>query len=389
MIGEQLLAGGIPALRAAIDKQNEQAKAEGTRAVSAAPLIVIAERLWPALRAADWRDRAEAALADLAELDLRDLRSVVVAADGGAKDEESRALATQLRDGLTQRLDQEQSAWLTELTDTLREGRVVRALRLSSRPPKAGAPLPAELATKLAEATSASLTADTVVDRWATVLDALSFSPARLTVVPASKPEEPSAELVAVITRFADRVPKVAEAFGIDPTAAPRRSRGGRGGAGAGRRPGGKGGATAAGTAKGGKPKSPPIPPPPPLAEATRADAPAGAAAPTEGVPTEAPTTETPTPSVETVDAPPTETAVAEAPSEAPADAEPVSEAPVTPVVDAEPAPVAEAIADEVAAATVADVAEVEVPTAEPEPTVVTSPEAPPVDEPAAPEEPS
>ena len=268
VIGELLLSGGVPTVRQAIEKQNAQAKAEDSRQVSAAPLLVIAERLWPSLRVADWRDKAEAAVADLDELDLRDLRSVVVAADSVAKDPESSALAVQLREGLIQRLDHEQTAWLTELAETLAEGRVVRALRLSSRPPKAGAPLPIELATKLAEAASGALASDTLVDRWATVLDALSFSPVRLTVVPVSIPKEPSAELLAVIKRMAERVPKVAEAFGIDPTAAPaRRGRGGRtgrpGAGGAPRAPGGRPGA-----AKG----KLPVPPPPPVARPTSAD---------------------------------------------------------------------------------------------------------------------
>jgi hypothetical protein len=275
VIAEQVLNGGIPAVRQAIEKMNEQAKASGGKEVAAQPLIAIAEKLLPDLRAAEWRDKAEAALADLAELDLRDLRSVVVAADTGAKDEESRELASQLREGLTARLDSEQAAWIAELQETLTEGRVVRALRLSSRPPKAGAPLPADVATKLAEAASAALTSDTLPDRWATVLDALSFSPVRLNVAPASKPETPSEELVTVITRMADRVPKVAEAFGIDPASAPARKGRGRGGPG-----GGKGGPGP----KGSKPR----PPKPPKADpAPTADAPAApeAAAPDAAAP--------------------------------------------------------------------------------------------------------
>ena len=229
VLGDYVLAGGIPAVRAAVEKQNAQAQAEGGRKVSAAPLLAVAERLLPALHAAEWRDRAEAAVAHLDDLDLRDLRSVVVGAETAAKNDEALALSAQLREGLTARVDREQAEWLAELAETLKEGRVVRALRLSSRPPKAGAPLPADLATRLAEAASASLTSDTFPDRWATVLDALSFSPARLTVVPASKPTEPSEELLAVIRRMADRVPKVAEAFGIEPVAPARRGRGGRG----------------------------------------------------------------------------------------------------------------------------------------------------------------
>ena len=316
MIGELLLNGGVPTVRTAIEKQNAQAKSEGSRQVSAAPLLVIAERLWPALRVADWRDKAEAAVADLDELDLRDLRSVVVAADSVAKDPESSDLAAQLREGLTRRLDHEQQAWLTELSDTLREGRVVRALRLSSRPPKAGAPLPADLAAKLAEAATAALASDTLVDRWATVLDALSFSPVRLTVVPTSMPTEPSAELVAVITRMAERVPKVAEAFGIDPASAPaKRGRGGRGGRPGGGPAGGGQRRPASGAAPGAPKGKRPVPPPPPLpsdgAPASRAPAatddapkPADEPALVEAAPAPEPADEAPAPVEEQVSAP-------------------------------------------------------------------------------------
>ncbi|MBJ7308143.1 MAG: hypothetical protein JHC63_09825, partial [Acidimicrobiia bacterium] len=191
-IAEQILRGGIPAVRLAVEKQNETNKAEGKPEISSAPLLQLAEQLMPALRSAEWLDKAEAALVDLAELDLRDLRSVIVAADAGARDDDSRAIAEQLKAGLTQRVESEQSAWLTEITELLAGGRAVRALRVSSRPPKAGSPLPAELAVKLTEATVASLTPETGQDRYATVLDALAFSPVRTQVTPLGIPAEPS-----------------------------------------------------------------------------------------------------------------------------------------------------------------------------------------------------
>ena len=90
-------------------------------------------------------------MANVDELDLRDLRSVVNAAGDGGRDEEARALATQLREALANRVEKEQSAWLAELADMLREGRTVRALRLSSRLPKAGAIIPADLSNQLVE----------------------------------------------------------------------------------------------------------------------------------------------------------------------------------------------------------------------------------------------
>ena len=218
-IAEQVLRGGIPAVRQAVEKQNETNKAEGKPEISPAPLLTLAEQLMPSLRSAEWRDKAEAALADLAELDLRDLRSVVVASDAGARDDETRALAEQLKTGLAQRVESEQAAWLTEIAELLAGGRAVRALRVSSRPPKAGAPLPAELSTKLAEAAAASLTPETGQDRFATVLDALAFSPVRTQVTPAGIPAEPTPELLAAVKKVAARLPQIAALFGVEATA--------------------------------------------------------------------------------------------------------------------------------------------------------------------------
>src|SRR5439155_13142006 len=174
-IAEQVLAGDIPAVRQAIDKENETRTAAGQPTINGDELLALAEKLRPRLRTAEWRDRAEAALAAVDELDLRDLRSVVVAADSAARDDETRALATQLREGLTKRVETEQATWLGELTAALDAGRFVRALRLSSRPPKAGTILEPTLTTRLAEGACASLTAEALPDRWAAVLDATAF----------------------------------------------------------------------------------------------------------------------------------------------------------------------------------------------------------------------
>ena len=305
-VAEQVLRGGIPAVRQAVQKQNETNKAEGLPEITAGPLLALAEQLSPALRTAEWRDRAEAALADMAELDLRDLRSVVVAADAGARDEETRELAEQLRTGLSERVDAEHAAWLAEIDETLAAGRVVRALRVSSRPPKAGAPFPPELATRLADETAKGLTADTGQDRYATVLDALAYSPVRGQVTPEGVPAEPSEALLAAVRKLASRLPSIAALFGVEVPAG-----GGRGGRGRSR-------------GKGGRPT-----PPPPPAPATEQAAPA-AAADTATAPSE--TSETP-------DAP----VAAEAPEAAPDtpaptdQPEPEAAAPVTEPETSEP----------------------------------------------------
>jgi hypothetical protein len=216
-IAEQVVLGGLPAVRQAIEKQNAERTASGEPPISAGPLLEIAERLVPKVRTAEWRDRAEAAQRDLDVLDLRDLRSVVSAADAAAKDDETRALATALRDGLASRAEAEHQAWLAELTATVDVGRIVRALRLSSRPPKAGTPLPPELATRLTEGASAALTDDAPSERWVAVLDALAFSPVRDKVIPASLPKELDTDVRATIARLATRIPKIAHIFEVAP----------------------------------------------------------------------------------------------------------------------------------------------------------------------------
>jgi len=227
-LADEVLKGGVPGLRAAVDRMNEKAAAEGMPKIKSEPLVALAEILAPILKAAEWRDRAEASLAGIDQIDLRDIRSVVVAAENAARDEASRDLADQLRAGLTARVDAEHRKWLDELAQTIGDGRTVRALRLSSRPPKAGAPLPPDMAERLATLASGSLTPDISQDRWGTVLDAVAYSPVRSSVTPQGSPEKVGEELLAVIKKLASRVPEIAAGFGIEAPAARKRGRGRR-----------------------------------------------------------------------------------------------------------------------------------------------------------------
>ena len=194
-VAEQVLKGGIPAVRAAIDEQNAAAKEAGNPPVKAEALLAMAEAIVPKARVAEWRDRAEAAIEQIDTVDLRDLRSVVTKAESAAKDEDSRALAEQLRTGLAARLEKEQAAWLAEIAELLADDRVVRALNVSSRPPKAGTPLPRDLAERLAAAAGAALTDQIGPKRWSTVLEALALSPVHAQVEPVSIPATPNEEL--------------------------------------------------------------------------------------------------------------------------------------------------------------------------------------------------
>ncbi len=222
-LAEEVLKGGVPGLRKTIDRMNKMADAEGIPKVKSEPLIALAEKLTPDLNSAVWRDRAEAAIEGIDKVDLRDIRSVVVAADSGARDEESRELAEKLRVGLSARVESEHRSWLNEIAQHLADGRIVRALRLSSHPPKAGSPLPFDMADRLSSAASDSLSSDVASQRWATVLDAVAFSPVRSQVTPQGCPPNPNEQLLATVRRLAPKVPEIAALFGISPSAPPKR----------------------------------------------------------------------------------------------------------------------------------------------------------------------
>lgn len=214
-IADQVLRGGLPAVRQALQAQNAAAKAEGQPEQPEGPVIAIAEELLPSLKLADWRDRAEAAVKDVEELALRDLRSVVAGADAVARDDETRALASTLREALQRRVTAQREGWIAEIGTALDENRLVRALRVSSRAPDPGTRLPADLAVRLAEASSAALSADVTADRWAAVLEAVVASPVRASVRPAGLPAEPTEALLAAARQAAGRVPALAPMLGI------------------------------------------------------------------------------------------------------------------------------------------------------------------------------
>ena len=214
-VAEQVLRGGIPAVRQAIAAENAKAQAEGRPAVAGEPLLAMAEELLPRLKAASWRDRAEAVVPIIDEVSIRDLRSVVAGADAGARDDETRMLASSVREALERRLEAQRTSWVTEITTNLEEGRVVRALRLSARPPDPGVRFPADLALRLAEAAGAALAPDAPADRWAAVLDAVAASPVRRNVRPAGLPEGAPEELLATARQAAGRVPALAPLLGL------------------------------------------------------------------------------------------------------------------------------------------------------------------------------
>jgi hypothetical protein len=209
---------GMAAVRKRVKEENAKIVEAGGTPMPEASVLKMAEEMLPRLRVAEWRDRADAALRQIDTLDLRDLRSVVAAAGDPivTRDASTRELADQLKVALRDRQEQELQLWFGDVDAALAVGRVVRALRLSSQPPKAGVVFPPAIATRLVDSTNATLTPLESTERWCAILEAAAFSPIRALIKPMGRPDVAADELLATVTRLAPAIPQIARLFGVE-----------------------------------------------------------------------------------------------------------------------------------------------------------------------------
>ncbi len=223
----ELALQGMQTVRQKLKEANSKLAAEGKPTMPEQSVLQMAENLLPRLRVADWLDRAHAAAKDIENLDLKDLRSVVAAANDPLieRAEQCRDLIASLRDSLATKVEQEYKNWLQDIDAALGVGRIVRALKLAGQPPKAGSIFPEDLGRRLAEATSANLAAESLADRWIAVLEAAAFAPVRTMIKVTSKPTALTPELVKTVERLAGLLPQVAQDLGVEvskPNLAPK-----------------------------------------------------------------------------------------------------------------------------------------------------------------------
>jgi hypothetical protein len=193
----ELTLQGLAAVRQRLREDNVKLKAEGKPEMPETSVMKMAEELMPKVRVAEWLDRADAAKRDIDDLDLRDLRSVVASSEDPilVREESTRALASELKAALAAKQESATREWMEDIGTAIDIGRVVRALKMSSEPPKAGTRFPTELAAKLSTASAAALTADSSSERWLALVEAVAFSPVRMQVTPAAPPAQVSDEL--------------------------------------------------------------------------------------------------------------------------------------------------------------------------------------------------
>ena len=224
-VAEQLLRGGLPGVRQAIQEQNARARGEGRPEVTPGPLLAMAETLLPVVNLAAWKDRASVARAAGKDVPLRELRSIVASASTVTLDEEGAEMLTALRTALDQRVTALRERWVERITAALGEGRIADAVRASIRPPEPAARLSSELAVRLADAAGGAMTSETPPEEWLALLEVVVESPVRRTVKPRGVPTGADESLLAAARQASGHVPELARLMGIPipPPPGPRR----------------------------------------------------------------------------------------------------------------------------------------------------------------------
>ena len=173
----------------------------------------VSAKLLSEYRMAEWQDRADLVLSNFEKIDLAEIRMLVADSDTCARTPETRSQAEVAKQKLAERTERQHGEWLADLATHLSEGRVLRALRVSGQPPKAGVPLPLDLVKWLTKAATDILTPEAQPDRWEITLQALAVSPVRRLVRPRQPPAVVSPDLTEAVQELSPRFPQIAALF--------------------------------------------------------------------------------------------------------------------------------------------------------------------------------
>lgn len=211
-VAEKGSASGVSEKGVASEKSGASEKGVASVKGSVADKDVSA-KLLDEYRMAEWQDRADLVLSNFEKIDLAEIRMLVSDAEAHARTPEARSQAQEAKQKLAERTERQHGEWLADLATHLSEGRVLRALRLSGQPPKAGVPLPLDLVKWLTTATADMLTPEAQPDRWEKTLQALAVSPVRRLVRPSQPPDAVSPQLTEAVKDLNPRFPHIAALF--------------------------------------------------------------------------------------------------------------------------------------------------------------------------------
>ncbi|MBU6233482.1 MAG: hypothetical protein KJS64_04455, partial [Acidobacteria bacterium] len=229
-VAEQLLRGGLPAVRAAVADQNKAAAAQGRPTVNADAIDRIANDLLSKANLASWKDRAGGAQSAGKELRLRDLRAVVTSAKTVILDDEARTMLADLKAQLTSKVEHLTSEWNNKISQALEAKDALLAVTLASRPPEFRLQVASTTAAEISALVSSTLTESLDPAQWVTLAQAAAQSPMHRSIKPAGIPANEDTRTAAI--QIAGNIPEIAKMLGMKvpppPPArpsAPRRSR--------------------------------------------------------------------------------------------------------------------------------------------------------------------
>ena len=212
-VAEQLLRGGMPAVRAAVELQNKNASAQGRPTIDATTIERIAEELIKRTNLALWKDRAGGAIAAGRELRLRDLRAVVTSAKTVSLDDDARVQLKELQGSLTARVDHLRTQWNEKLETAITSKNVKEALGLVARPPDVSTRVSADAAVRVVALISEALNAEQDPLQWREIVELTADTSIRRNVKPQGIPSDEASRAVAV--HNAGAIPELAKLLGM------------------------------------------------------------------------------------------------------------------------------------------------------------------------------
>ena len=212
-VAEQLLRGGLPAVRTAVAEQNKTATAQGRTTVNADAIDRIATDLLGKANLAMWKDRAAGAQSAGRDLRLRDLRPVVTSAKTVNLDDEARTMLKDLQAQLTSQIEILSTEWLAKIAAAIESKNALEALTLAARPPEFRMQVASESAAAIAALASESLNENVAPAQWIALVQAAVASPMHRTIKPTGIPADETCRNEAI--KVAGAVPELAKLLGM------------------------------------------------------------------------------------------------------------------------------------------------------------------------------
>jgi hypothetical protein len=208
-IAERLILGGIPAVRQAIAKQNENARRNNEPEVIEDKILSIAEELFPKIKSALWHDKLDAVFNNKNKVTPGDIRSVIAGAVITNKDDEQKV--EELKTLLNERIEHMRQGWTSEILEAIKNNDALAALSKSAKAPDPSLRISAELAGSIADFVGNRLVEISDPQEWLELIKTAVNSPVRSLIKVSVVPDAVKSEAI----KLAGSIPSITHVLGI------------------------------------------------------------------------------------------------------------------------------------------------------------------------------